>query len=150
MHDIWLKIDTEHQSSRLEIYHNLEILTCLLFDLYDGPSQVYCLSLRVDALPPSQQYFCRVSTCSWLNQVMRIKCLAQGHNTVSMVGFKPTTSNSQPPILVYLAKPGGMAYQYIKVFMDDQVVCYCHLLKCLRSLLVKQCKPRSDCSYREV
>ena len=29
-----------------------------------------------------------------------------------------------------------------------KVVCFSHLLKCLRSLYGKQCGPRSDCSYR--
>ena len=29
-----------------------------------------------------------------------------------------------------------------------KVVCFSRLLKCLRSLYVKQCGPRSDCSYR--
>ena len=28
------------------------------------------------------------------------------------------------------------------------LVCFSHLLKCLRSLYGKQCGPRSDCSYR--
>ena len=29
-----------------------------------------------------------------------------------------------------------------------KVVCFSRLLKCLRSLYCKQCRPRSDCSYR--
>ena len=29
-----------------------------------------------------------------------------------------------------------------------KVVCFSHLLKCLRSLYGKQCRPISDCSYR--
>ena len=29
-----------------------------------------------------------------------------------------------------------------------KVVCFSHLLKCLRSLCGKQCGPKSDCSYR--
>ena len=32
--------------------------------------------------------------------------------------------------------------------MATKVVCFSHLLKCLRSLYGKQCGPRPDCSYR--
>ena len=32
--------------------------------------------------------------------------------------------------------------------IETKVVCFSHLLKCIRSLYGKQCGPRSDCSYR--
>ena len=32
--------------------------------------------------------------------------------------------------------------------ITTKVICFSHLLKCLRSLYGKQCGPRSDCSYR--
>ena len=34
--------------------------------------------------------------------------------------------------------------------ITTKVICFSHLLKCLRSLYDKQCGPRSDCSYRVV
>ena len=36
----------------------------------------------------------------------------------------------------------------LKAPITTKVVCFSHLLKCLRSLYDKQCGPRSDCSYR--
>ena len=36
----------------------------------------------------------------------------------------------------------------LKAQISTKVVCFSRLLKCLRSLFVKQCGPRSDCSYR--
>ena len=36
----------------------------------------------------------------------------------------------------------------LNVPITTKVVCFCRLLKCLRSLFGKQCGPRSDCSYR--
>ena len=38
----------------------------------------------------------------------------------------------------------------LNVPIPTKVVCFSHLLKCLRSLYGKQCEPRSDCSYRAV
>ena len=35
----------------------------------------------------------------------------------------------------------------LKAPMATKVVCFSHLLKCLRSLYGKQCGPRPDCSY---
>ena len=31
---------------------------------------------------------------------------------------------------------------------QEKVVCFCRLLKCFRNFLVKQCRPRSNCSCR--
>ena len=44
----------------------------------------------------------------------------------------------------YVVQVNGREFEawYLKV------VCFSHLLKCLRSLYTKQCGPRSDCSYR--
>ena len=36
----------------------------------------------------------------------------------------------------------------LKAPIATKVVCFSRLLKCLRSLYGKQCRPRSDCSYR--
>ena len=33
----------------------------------------------------------------------------------------------------------------LKASIATKVVCFCHLLKCFRSLFYNQCRPRSDC-----
>ena len=38
----------------------------------------------------------------------------------------------------------------LKAPITTKVVCFSRLLKCLRCLYVKQCGPRSDCSYRSI
>ena len=40
-----------------------------------------------------------------------------------------------------------MSVRWTVVPIATKVVCYYRLLKCLRSLYDKQCRPRLDCSY---
>ena len=42
----------------------------------------------------------------------------------------------------------GGVYLTLNAPIATKVVCFSHLLKCLRSLYGKQCGPRSDCSFR--
>ena len=43
--------------------------------------------------------------------------------------------------------PQHMFWLTLNAPIATKVVCFCRLLKCLRSLYGKQCGPRSDCSY---
>ena len=46
---------------------------------------------------------------------------------------------------------GGVSFYLdltLKEPITTNVICFCCLLKCFRSLLVKQCRPSSDCSCR--
>ena len=43
---------------------------------------------------------------------------------------------------------GTLSVLTLNAPIATKVVCFSHLLKCLRSLYGKQCGPRSDCSYR--
>ena len=49
-----------------------------------------------DSLCPSQQFFSHVGRVSlgWTSTKQRVKCIAQGHNTVSLVMLQPTNPRS--------------------------------------------------------
>ena len=55
------------------------------------------LFVCVGALLPSQQFFNHVGMSSWIltSTKQRIKCLAQGHNTVPLVSLELMTLRSQ-------------------------------------------------------
>ena len=64
--------------------------TSLLLIVSAGESSV--LTVCVDALHPSQQFFIHVGT---LCTKQRTKCHAQGHNTVPLLSLELTTLRSQ-------------------------------------------------------
>ena len=55
-----------------------------------------CLFVWVEALRQSQQFFSHVGTFSWIEPVLlKMMCLAQGHNIAPLVRFELATLRSR-------------------------------------------------------
>ena len=72
-------------------------LTSEDFSIYGQSRQMNdCLFVWVEALRPSHQFFSHVRAFSWVEPVLlKMKCLAQGHNIAPLVRFEPTTLRSR-------------------------------------------------------
>ena len=96
-------------------------------------------------------YACGIGTIiTWA----KFQIFQDPEKTPAPVGFQPFSSSHADEERDE-REERGVSYYTVKqlplnVPIATKVVCFSHLLKCLRSLYGKQCGPRSDCSYRSV
>ena len=96
---------------------------------------IYLFRLLLNIIFFVLRSFCTLQT---VHTIMKCRMMAfhQFTSVKSMYQKIYFTTEMQPNIFLTLKAP-----------IATKVVCFSHLLKCLRSLYGKQCGPRSDCSY---
>ena len=109
-----------------------------------------------DSLHPNQYFFSHVGMgLPMLNQYSRginVFCSRTKHSAAYEAQIRIPSILSQA---LYHCTPFKTWCKISLVYnrltnrpITTKVICFSHLLKCLRSLYGKQCGPRSDCSYR--
>ena len=98
---------------------------------------------------PSEEDRCINCTCD--NSV--VECVAMNCPRMNLPCRRPITEPgdccpSRCPSKKCFYVVGAISILTLKVPITTNVVCFCRLLKCFRSLTSKQRRPRSDCSYR--